>query len=232
MKKTNLTVVMLATLLFGFLMAVPNSAFATPIKVTVTHTDETATVAFAGFESGNWVNAYTEYTLETDLFGNLDAFCVQGVAASTQEQDYEILPVPEHLNQAAWLAEQWWTGNYSSWELTNPTKEDFQIAIWEIVLDDTIDLTDGNFRYDNSSNTANLANINNILGQEFGTTSDNVSWVHNPVGEYDNDTYPGPGYQDYLVKHSVPEPTTMLLLGFSILVLGVCRKSFFGFNKI
>ncbi len=229
MKKTNLTVAMLATLLFGFLMAVPNTSLATTIEVEVISTNWADVQIY-----GTNYRANTEYTLDTSI-GLLDAFCVEGRLASHDKEEYEILSVPEQLKEVAWLADQYWTGGWNHWNNLDGrilSKKEFQIAIWEIVMDSpdgngNYNLNEGNFILRNENNNTNKANIEYILDQTLDNTyNDYVYWVRNPVG------YEEPGFQDYLVKHSVPEPTTMLLLGFSILVLGVCRKSFLGFNKV
>lgn len=203
-------------LVIGLILSIPNFALATPFQVTSVGYQNTARVTIGGLVTNGGV--YTEYELHTDLFGTLDAFCVEGVAAPTRfPQAYELLVVPDNLSVAAWVAEQYWTGNTAGF-----AKEDYQIAIWELVFDSAAgsDLDDGNFRYHSG---ADRDNIEAILGWDFGIPSSMVSLAHNPVGDYTRS-----GYQDYLVTNPVPEPGTVFLFGAGLIAMAVVGRKKLG----
>ncbi len=219
-RKRGTTYFLLPLLAIGVILSIPTVTLATPFEVIGMGYEDRAKVTIDGFIDRGRV--YTEYELYTDMYGTLDAFCVEEVAApSSFPELYEFLAVPGDLREAAWVAEQYWAGNTAGFD-----KEEYQIAIWELAFDGVgdIDLGDGNFIFHRG---ANRENIETILGWDFGDPSDMVALAHNPVGDYTN-----PGKQDYLVhrpssvNHSIPEPATRLLLGFGLMALaGVGRRN-------
>ena len=156
--------------------------------------------------------------------GTLSGFCVElGEPAPEINSKYRILPLdkgplngPMGTSKAKYISELWgryydssWTGTGAHTSKQNVRAASFAAAIWEILYEDlpvssskwnvTVDSTAGAGGFHTNFGDAALAN----------------SWLHSLDGtgpRADLRVLTHDGNQDYLV--AVPEPTTLVLLGF------------------
>jgi len=221
----------LILLCFGIVLLDTNYSQATPLTdPEVSWGDSTANLTI----DDQTATYYTDYYLDAEEFEDpMEAFCVENVGIS--DESYELIPVEtpsdEDLILAAKIADQYFNDPDFRAQYT---KEEVQIAIWEIVFDSDNDL-DGSstaFTYNTSDSDA-LDHIQEIVDSaaagEFDFTGEPIALAHSPA----DGTFIKPERsQDYLVGVSVPDVDIMWLLGPAFIALGILgrKKSRSGFK--
>jgi hypothetical protein len=150
---------------------------------------------------------YTDYTFYADQIVGGPAFCVEYIGIN-QSASYELIAVPTQLSTAANIASQFFynaTFNYK--------QAATQIAIWEIVFDDS-NLGSGNVTYGSSGSLYD--DIKNILSLYTNSLEGPIGLAHAPASGTTKES------QDYLV--SVPDASIMFLLGPALLGLGLLGR--------
>jgi len=198
----------LILLCFGIILLSANHSQATIIPIDVNK------IIYAGPSAGT--PYLTQYWLDTDEFGVLDAFCVEKVNA-TLGISYELVDeIPISLTTAAGIASRYFDGSVlalSSIIDQEEAKVVTQLAIWANL----------------GIATTNLSYYQNLVDKVI-ELFDNDSSILGSIwlAESPADGQPGSSSgesQDYLV--SVPDASIMFLLGPALLGLGLLgrRKS-------
>ncbi len=180
-----------------------------------------------GYETmyGKGANYYLDYDVSINGSRNVEAFCVEGMDASSVTQRYTFLSIDNSLtgfglNPAVYGTAAWIAENYYNRAEQERWKAAAQVAIWEVVFDNlSIDLAAGNLIA-----AGYKADAQTILGSLPTTLPDfSNNWVLavnptvGPGGTVDSNKY-----QNYLVR--VPEPATNILLGFGLLGIVFLRR--------
>lgn len=191
------------------------SAQADIVKLAEIGVDPAAVVGISGVINHSGVLA-GQYKLKAEDASIIDAFCVDPQYSTTGKLfDYTMIDVSGRYTKAAWL-----------WENMSTLGNDAvatQLAIWEVTWENdgaAVDLSAGRFILNTVDNNYSKNNAINML---------------NALAAADLTSFSAEGYrvvvssetQDYLIKHSVPEPgsTFMLLMGIVCIgLVGYRRK--------
>jgi hypothetical protein len=223
-------------LFFGVLLCVFGVAgvtYALPLGIADTSNQVSLQLAdawtgtVAGTLNGSSVDWYTGYGFQFTYQGNTIqepiSYCVDPADAPSTPAPYYI----ESLNsiyginylEAAWLVSQVMNG-----KLNTVTA---QAAIWEIMFSGYTYKSDSN-----SDSTATISNWVTLAQNNYGSLTNLTGFyiatspTNSPTTSFDKD------FQDYLfydgTTTSVPEPTTILLLGLGLIGVAGIRRKFKG----
>ena len=152
-----------------------------------------------------------------DLFDRIMAFCTEANVVLQDPTSYKLLSAADYFNNVTVIGrvEQLFSKHLgATGSATNDAA--FQLALWEIIYDGTLELSSGNFTAAGFGDALGIAQtwLNNLgSGDSFGGL-----YALRAPGEGVTNTS-----QD-LITWGVPEPGSLALLGAGLIAFGAMRR--------